>query len=137
MPAQNLGINALANISAETLAALEAGKERESDEITTSLGESWEQFLRLKGALNDVTVPDDAEVVWNSTEARSYAQVVDGISKLTAANPALLPSLLEDIPGWNQQRIDTARDAIRRGQGAGVLDRMRQAAAGGNDQPAV
>jgi hypothetical protein len=47
VPAQSLGVNGISNISAETLAALEAGKERESDEIATSFGESWKQVIRL------------------------------------------------------------------------------------------
>jgi hypothetical protein len=47
IPAQALGIDGISNISDATLAGLEAAKNREAGEITTSLGESHEQLLRL------------------------------------------------------------------------------------------
>lgn len=113
------------NVGADTIAALDASYQYKLDAKRRSFGESWEQYLQIKGAQNGITIPDDAEVVWNTTEARSFAQVVDGISKLAAADPALLPSLLEDIPGWNQQRVDAATAAIRRASGSRVLDMLR------------
>lgn len=115
------------NVGADTIAALDAPYQNKLNHKRRSFGESWEQHLRLKGAQNSIDVPDDAEVVWDTTEARSYAQVVDGISKLIAGNPALLPELLQDIPGWNQQRIDAAKAALRRNAGQGVLDLLRNA----------
>lgn len=116
------------NVGADTIAALDAPYQHKLNAKRRSYGESWEQHLRLKGEMNGVEVPDDAEVVWDVTEARSFAQVVDGISKLVAADPSLLPELLQDIPGWNQQRIDAARAALRRGAGRGVLDALNAAA---------
>lgn len=124
------------NVGADTIAALDQSYQNKLDAKRRSLGESWEQYLRLKGALNEIEVPEDAEVVWNTTEARSYAQVVDGISKLTAANPALLSTLLEDMPGWSSKRIEDARAVIKRAEGAGVLERLRQAAGGGTEPAA-
>jgi hypothetical protein len=46
IPAQNLGIDAMANISEATLAGLETAKKRKTAEIQTALGESFEQMLR-------------------------------------------------------------------------------------------
>lgn len=113
------------NVGADTIAALDANYQDKLGAKRRSFGESWEQYLQLKAALNDIVVPDDAEVIWDTTEARSFAQVVDGISKLTAADPSLLPELLQDIPGWNQQRVDAARSALRRGAGRKVLEQIR------------
>jgi hypothetical protein len=113
------------NVGADTIAALDAMHQNKLKAKRRSAGESWEQHLQLKAALSGIAVPDDAEVVWDTTEARSFAQVVDGISKLTAADPALLPELLQDIPGWNQQRVDAARSALRRAAGRGLIDRLR------------
>lgn len=118
------------NVGADTIAALDAPYQAKLNAKRRSFGESWEQHLRLKGELNGVEVPDDAEVVWDTTEARSFAQVVDGISKLAAANPALLPELLQDVPGWNYQRIQSAQAAMRRGAGRETLDALRAAAGG-------
>lgn len=113
------------NVGADTIAALDAPYQNKLGAKRRSYGESWEQHLRLKGDLNGIKVPDDAEVVWDTTEARSYAQVIDGISKLIAGDPSLLPELLQDIPGWNQQRIDAARATLRRNAGRGILEALR------------
>lgn len=113
------------NVGADTIAALDAPYQYKLNAKRRSFGESHEQLFRLKGELNGIEVADDAEVVWDTTEARSYAQVVDGISKLAAADPNLLPELIQDVPGWNQQRLTSARAALRRGAGRSVLDRMR------------
>jgi hypothetical protein len=113
------------NVGADTIAALDANYQDKLKAKRRSFGESWEQYLQLKAAMNAVEVPDDAEVIWDTTEARSFAQVVDGISKLAAADPSLLPELIQDIPGWNQQRVDAARSALRRGAGRKILDQLR------------
>lgn len=112
------------NVGADTIAALDANYQDKLKAKRRSFGESWEQYLQLKAALNGIEVPDDAEVIWDTTEARSFAQVVDGISKLAAADPSLLPELVQDIPGWNQQRVDAARSALRRGAGRKILDQV-------------
>jgi hypothetical protein len=112
VPAQNLGIEGIANISEATLAALEAGKDRKAAEIQTSLGESFEQLLRTaahltgdeKGA-NDF----DAEVRWQDTTARSFAQTVDGLGKLTAMLGIPEEMAWEAIPGWTHAMVERAK----------------------------
>ena len=137
IPAQALGIDGISNISDATLAGLEAAKNREAGEITTSLGESHEQLLRLCAHIDgNQTAADDysAEVRWRDFEARSYAQTVDGLVKLVQGlglDPAIA---LEDVPGMTEQRLVRAQASVRKQQGASVLDRMRAAS---GDQPAV
>lgn len=113
------------NVGADTIAALDKSYQNKLGAKCRSFGESWEQYLQLKAAMNGIEVPNDAEVIWDTREARSFAQVVDGISKLAAADPSLLPELIQDIPGWNQQRVDAARSALRRGAGRKILDQLR------------
>jgi hypothetical protein len=63
VPAQALGIDGISNISDATLAGLEAAKNREAGEITTSLGESHEQLLRLCAYIDgNETAADDYNV---------------------------------------------------------------------------
>jgi hypothetical protein len=116
IPAQALGIDGISNISDATLAGLEAAKNRESDEITTSLGESHEQLLRLCAYIdgNQAAADDyNSEIRWRYFEARSFAQTVDGLGKLVTMlglDPAIA---LEDVPGMTEQRLARATKALR------------------------
>jgi len=110
-PAQNLGVDALVNISEATLAGLEAGKDRKTAEIQTALGESFEQLLRTCAHITgDKTASLDfaAEVKWLDTTARSFAQQVDGLVKLTTGLG--LPDELawEMVPGATKEWVERA-----------------------------
>lgn len=120
----------MANLSAEAIAMAEAPYQRKLAEKQESLGESHEQLIRHLAALNEVDVPDDAEVTWRETAPRSFAQVVDGIGKLVSAGVPI-DTLLGDVPGWTKQQVDSAKAAIRRAAGQGVLEALR-----GQAQPA-
>lgn len=126
VPAQSLGANAISNISADGLAALETSKDRQAAEIQTSLGESHEQLLRLcshavgdDGGANDF----DAEVTWEETSSRSFAQTVDGLGKLTTMLGIPPEELWSDIPGWTKERVERARSTARAsGLFSGIAD---------------
>lgn len=124
------------NLAAETVALVNAPYQRKLDEKRDSLGESWEQFLRLQGGMNNIKVDDSAEVVWRDTESRSFAQVVDGIQKLNASGVPI-DTLLEDIPGWSQRRLNEARSAMRRAAGRQMVVALGAAAAAARTDPAV
>lgn len=98
----------IVNLSAEALAMAEAPHQRKLRDKRESFGESWEQVLRLAGELAGFEVSDGAEVVWQETEVRSFAQVVDGIVKLAGAGVEV-SHMLEDIPGWTKQRVDAVK----------------------------
>lgn len=108
VPAQSLGANAISNVSADGLAAMESAKDRKAAEIKTSLGESYEQMLRLCAHLdgNAEEAADFAsEVKWADMTARSFAQTVDALGKL-ATMLGLPPEVLwEDIPGYTAEKI--------------------------------
>lgn len=111
VPAQNLGLAQLANISEATLAGLEHGKEMKSAEIQTSLGESFEQLLRTcSHVTDDVTGASDfdAEVKWQDTTARSFAQTIDALGKMKAILDVPDEMAWEDIPGWTKAKVERA-----------------------------
>lgn len=123
----------LTNVAAETVAMAEAPHQRKLAGQRESLGESWEQTIRTYAAMNDVDVPDDAECKWRETEARSFAQVVDGITKLAGAGVPI-ETLLPDVPGWTQQRVSAALAALQARPQAQQQPEIPSAAASGSDR---
>lgn len=122
IPAQNLGVDALSNISEATLAGLETGKKRQSAEIQTGLGESFEQMLRgTAHIVGDTTAAEDfgSEVKWADLTARTLAETVDALGKMQTML-GLPPELIwEDIPGKTHQWVERAKQMTRT---AGVKD---------------
>ncbi len=112
-----------ANLAADTIAQIAKPYQDKLGAKQDSFGESMELVLRTFATLRGVKVPEDAEVVWDETEARSFAQVVDGIVKLQTAG-APIEELLEDVPGWTQQRVQRVRGALRRASGSSALNKI-------------
>lgn len=119
------------NVSAEALAAAEAQQTRKLASKRESFGESWEQVLKLAAemagdspqAAEQTAADAGAEVVWRDTEARSFAAVVDGVTKLAAAGVPI-EHLLASIPGMTQQQIQGIKDTMRGGQVSSLVDRL-------------
>lgn len=119
------------NVSAEALAAAEANQQRKLAAKRESFGESWEQVLKLAAEMNgdqpdaaELTMADaGAEVIWRDTEARSFAAVVDGVTKLAAAGVPI-EQLLTLVPGMTQQQIVGIKEAMRGGQVNSLVDRL-------------
>ena len=126
IPPHNLLVGSgISNISAETLAAIEAGHRRDIEERQTSFGESTEQLLRLAGlATGDTTAWDDtsSQVVWRDTTTRSLGQVIDALGKMAAQLGIPVQALWERIPGVTDQ--DIARWAEMASQST-VMDELR------------
>ena len=121
----------MVNVSAEALAAAEANQQRKLAAKRESFGESWEQVLKL-GAEMSGAQPDaaaetvanpGAEVVWRDTEARSFAAVVDGVTKLAAAGVPI-EHMLTLVPGMTQQQIVGIKEAMRGGQVSSLVDKL-------------
>ncbi len=119
------------NVSAEALAAAEANQQRKLASKRESFGESWEQVLKLAAEM-DAAQPDaavqtmadaGAEVVWRDTEARSFAAVVDGVTKLAAAGVPV-EQLLTIVPGMTQQSIMGIKDAMRGATATTLVDKL-------------
>jgi hypothetical protein len=98
----------ISNLSAEALAATNDGRDRRAGEIKVSLGESFEQFLRLgAAAAGDVDAAGDesSRVRWADTTARSLAQTVDALGKLTSLLGVPAEALWERIPDTTDQDL--------------------------------
>lgn len=140
VPAQNLGVDGISNISDATLAGLETGKNRKADEITTSLGESHEQALRLCAFIagDEAAAADySGEVRWKDAEARSLAATVDALVKQVTSLGVPAELVWEDIPGWSQQKVERATTLARRAAATQRTADMAQAAAAARQNPQV
>jgi hypothetical protein len=127
VPPQNFALGGVSNLSAEALASLEAGKDRKADEITTSLGESWEQVLRLGAAAagdNESAQDTSAQVRWKDATARSLAQTVDAVGKMVQMLGFPREMAFELIPGLSDQDVERAVALSAEGDAVAQLARM-------------
>jgi len=124
-------IGELVNLSAEALAAAEAGRDRKIGERQTGIGESHEQLAQAVGLLQGVDVPDDLEVVWRDTSARAFGALVDGLGKLAAQLQIPPDQLWDRIPGVTLQDVRRWRKARDEGDSmaalTGMLDKQAKA----------
>ncbi len=120
-PAHEL-IGELVNLSAEALAAAEAGRDRKVADRQTTIGESHEQTLVLAGRMAGIEVPNDAQVVWRDTSARSFAATIDGLGKAATMLGIPPDELWERIPGVSQQDVQRwrTRNTARAAAAAGI-----------------
>lgn len=121
-------LGSIVNLSAEALAAAEAGHQRKGVERKHTLGESHEQMLRLAAwvAGDAVTAQDfAAQVRWADMESRSLSQVADALGKLSQML-GIPPQVLWDrIPGWTSQDTDEALKVLQESDAlAGILDTL-------------
>lgn len=135
--------NAVSNISAEALAALEAGHQQDIAETKTSLGEDAEQMLRL-GALaagnKEGWADQTAQVRWRDTTPRSLAQVADALGKLATLLGVPARALWEKIPDVTDQDLDRwdklAKEEADEEQERALVGLMGGRGARANSQPA-
>lgn len=130
----------ISNVSTDTAALVEKAHQRKLRRKRASFGESWEIALRIGVAMDGGEQPnDEAEMIWEETEARSFAQVVDGIVKLASIPEGVagLPveELLEWLPGMSQQKMRTIRDGIVRRRASSMLGALTALAAPGDTAP--
>lgn len=127
------------NLSAEAIALASKDENEKLIDKRESFGESWEQVLRLDAEMDgdsDTAFDSGAEVVWRDTEARSFAQVVDGIVKLSAEGVPIEP-LLPMLPGLTQQQIVAIKEGMQAKKVTGLVDQLRQRAAQAAQDPTV
>lgn len=127
-------IGELVNLSAEALAAAEAGRDRKVNERQTLFGESHEQVLQLVGQLMDKEIPTDAQVVWRDTSARAFAATIDGLGKIAKLLNVPPQELWERIPGVTKQDVERWKATAERGDSfqelAAMLERQSGEPAG-------
>lgn len=110
-------LGGLVNISAEALAAAEAGLTRKASERKTLFGEAWGRVMRLSAwVAGDVAGAEDtdARVIWRDTEARSLAAAADALGKMKTMLEVPAEATWEMLPGvtpfqirqWKKLRAD-------------------------------
>lgn len=95
----------MVNLSADAIRAAEAALNSKVTNHKASLGEGWEEVLRLAGMMDDnsVELSPRAEVLWEDHEARSMAERADAASKLKDILP--WQPLAEKILGATQGEV--------------------------------
>lgn len=131
----------LINLSADAIKESRISLEHLAGVSKLALGESHKQTLGLAAFVNgdapaDPTSP--ASVGWADTDSRSLAQAADALGKLKLMGVPL-EMLLEDIPGWDQDKVERAVRIIE--EGGDSLDKLiaeldKQTAPGGGQQAA-
>jgi hypothetical protein len=134
-PPQDL-LGQMVNLSAEALAAAEAGRTRKWQERKHTFGESHEQVLRMAAHLmGDTAGAGDfsAQVVWRDMESRSLAQAADAFGKLAQMLDIPVEVLWDKVPGLTRQDVERAKSI--REAGGGVENLLKELMA--SQQPAV
>lgn len=104
IPPQYL-LSRMANLSGDALAGAESTLASLVSDLQRWMGESLEQVMRLANRARGEQEADLAsEVIWADAEARSFAQIIDAITKLISVN---FPreAAFELIPGATPQKV--------------------------------
>lgn len=99
-------IGQMINLSAEALVAAEAGQRRKITEKQMSMGESWEQVLKLAATIGGGKPNETAQVIWRDTESRALSATVDALGKMATMLSIPPEELWERIPNTSQQDIE-------------------------------
>lgn len=129
-------IGELVNLSAEALAAAEAGRDRKIELAKTCLGESHEQLSQTIGEYKGVEVPDTIEVVWKDTSARAFGALVDGLGKVAQMLNVPPQALWDRIPGVTRQDVVRWQQMAKEGDSIGQLTSLLNSQAAGTPAPA-
>lgn len=121
-------IGELVNLSAEALAAAEAGRDRKVKLAKTCLGEAHELLTQVLGDYLGIDVPEDVETVWADTSARAFGAIVDGLGKLAAQLQIPPQALWDRIPGVTRADVRVWKRLAQENDSlaalTGVLDRQ-------------
>lgn len=101
----------LINISADAVAALDAGHIAKVRQRHTVFGEAIEEALQLMATVAELDLDlTESEAVWMRPENFNPASVADSMSKMRAAGVPL-PMVCEEA-GWSPQRIEKLRSEM-------------------------
>lgn len=101
-------LSRMANLSGDALTGAEASFTSLLDELHLAAGEGAEKVAELAWIARGEDKPWNpaAEVSWAPAERRSFAQIVDGVTKLVANTGFPRRGAWEQIPGATQQEVD-------------------------------
>lgn len=108
-------LGAVVNMSAEGIAAAEAGYHRNLSSRKKAHGEGWELGLRTAAAMlgdSDAATATSDQVDWENVSSWSLSQVTDAVQKMESITGPL-ESLFRMIPGWTRRDAEDAATAAR------------------------
>jgi hypothetical protein len=110
---------AMANLSADAIRADEGALAAKVTDHKGSLGEGWEEVLRICGLMSptEVDIGPRAELVWADHESRSLAERADAAVKLHG--------LIPDAMLW-ERVLNFSQEEIRRAEGLMASQAFRQ-----------
>lgn len=116
MPMQN----GMTNLSADAIRASEGGLHAKVPKHKGTLGEGWEDVLRLSGLMLDqaVDLSPRAQLMWVDHESRSLAERADAAVKLNGILPwqalaeRVLNATQDDITRWETMRASDALSTL-------------------------
>lgn len=113
----------LSNISADALAAIEAGYNRKIEQRKREFGESHERCFDLTARLLGIDRNPEAEVRWADMESRSLAQLADALGKIAQMLEIPVEVLWPKLGFLTDQELTRATDLREQGDGFGDLIR--------------
>lgn len=109
-------LGAITNMSAEGIAAAEAGYFRNLDDHKVVMGEGYELSMRSAAAIlgdEAAALDTSSQVHWADTSTRSLAQISDAVVKLQTVG-APVEMLFAMIPGWSKTDALEAAEYVKR-----------------------
>lgn len=108
-------LGAVVNMSAEGIAAAEAGYHRNLGARKKAIGEGYELALRTAAAMlgdEAAAASTSDQIEWENVSSWSLAQVTDAIQKLEMSTGPL-EALYRMVPGWTKKDAEEAAAAAR------------------------
>ncbi|HET6916602.1 MAG TPA: phage portal protein [Acidimicrobiales bacterium] len=127
VPGAALGTSSSAaprNVGSEAVASMDAGRDRKSGELRTSLGESYELMLRAAAkADGDEQAASDtsSQIRWRDMTTTSPGAIVDALGKMQSMLGIPAQMLWKRVPGWTDQDQAEAENIVESGD---ALDRL-------------
>lgn len=96
----------LVNVSAEALASMKDGTQRQLGSYETLFGESWESGFQLSSRAAGLRAADaSAQVRWRRSDAQAFESTVNALGVLASTLSVPVEALWEKIPGVNDTDI--------------------------------
>jgi hypothetical protein len=112
----------MTNLSADAIKESRISLEHLSAVSKLSLSDSHKMTLGLSAIASGQKPDLDASIGWADTDSRSMAQAADALGKLAEMLQVPRELLWEDIPGWDQAKVDRAKAIIE--QGGSSIDQL-------------
>lgn len=120
----------MSNLSADAIRASEGALHAKVTNYKATMGEGWEEVLRLCGAMHDdeVVLSPRAELKWKDHESRSMAERADAAVKVAGIDGIPWQLVAEKYLNLTQEEIAKAEAQVSSGAFATLLGGLREEA---------